>query len=600
MKEKQKGSYVMLGSMVFFIWSLAGISRNCMAMPAVSVADAGRVNVRAFKEYVVDQGKEKEDWQPAFQKALEECGKKGATLFVPCGVYKIRKAIQVPQAEVIKGFMNPGRLTIKGDGRFQSIIQQQVDTENVLDWSGPTYKESYAGGTLKDIALCGGKTCLNIKWHNQFNLDNCYIAGAEEYGIYAEGWSSRFSNAIVRHCKKAGIRGAAHFNNIVIRDSYLSRDKIGISLGSGNGIRIIGVGIESCSDSAIAVMNSSSVSIRDCYFEGNAHPDVNYLGKKGKTFPNVVHLDAYANDVVISGCIFRGGKGYWNANQVGVMGGVNHTIRENRFSNCHVAIKLLRKSAFWDRKDGELPKCLRVTQNDFHITNRVKKYRIDRKLPASGRFLVEAAPGLIEKARAAGCEFEKPALSNIGSEDDSATAKPPAPQVRAGTQAASSPTTLQPLSDEKLGPELMRDGGMEEEGMQHYRKNKYDPAVFEKTDKERHSGRYAMHLVSDSSGDGFIQVFNPRNPLKYYPFFKKRYQVMLWVKNADPAGYNQISIRGTDLKMPLKTSGSEWTRFVFFCQSTKFGGTQYVGIGYGSKKSDCYVDDISIREILFE
>jgi hypothetical protein len=377
----------------------------------------GYVSVSDYEQFVVDRGTETEDWQPAFQKALEACGEKGATLFVPCGVYHIRKAIQVPEVEVIKGFMNPGRMTIQGAGRFQSVIQQDVDTENVLDWSGATYKGSYAGGTLKDICLQGGKTCLNIKWHNQFNLDNCYIAGAEEDGIYAEGWSSRFRNAIIRHCKGAGIRATAHFNDIVIRDCYLSRDKIGIDLGSGNGVRLIGIGIESCSDSAIAVRNTSSVSIRDCYFEGNAHPEVNYLGEKGPTFPNVVHLDAYANNVVITGCIFRGGKGFPNANQIGVLGGTNHSIRENRFTNCNAAICLLATSANWEEFNGRVPQRLRAAQNDLHITDKVKGYRTERGLPPVGTFLVEQEPGLIEKATAAGCEFEPPTLSNIGSED---------------------------------------------------------------------------------------------------------------------------------------------------------------------------------------
>ena len=554
----------------------------------------GHVSVADFAEFAKDRGGENEDWQPAFQKALEECGKKGATLFVPCGVYKIRKAIAVPQVEFIKGFMNPGRMTIQGGGRFQSVIWQQVDTENVLDWSGPTYKQNYAGGVLKDICLQGGKTCLNIKWHNQFALLNCYIAGAEEYGIYAEGWSSRFSNAIVRHCKKAGIRGAAHFNDIVIRDSYLSRDKIGIQLGSGNGIRIIGTGIESCSDSAIAVMNSSSVTIRDCYFEGNAHPEVNHLGVKGKTFPNVVHLDAYATNVVVSGCIFRGGKGYWNATEIGIIGGVNHTIRENRFTNCHVGIKLLARSAAWERMNGCLPRGLRVTQNDFHITNKVKEYRLGRKLPASGRFLVEAKPGLIEKAKAAGCVFDTPTFSNIGSEDDSAT--PAAAATR--KPKAKSPKPVQAHSDEKLGPELVRDGDMEAEGLAPaYREHsKYKPALCEKTDKEQRSGRRSLHLVSDSGGDGFLQVFNPRNPLKP----GKRYQVSLWVKNVDASGYNNIQVVGLNLKVPLKTTDAQWTRFVFSCDGVKTRGTQYFNVGYGTKKSDCFVDDISIREIVRE
>ena len=377
----------------------------------------GYISVTSYRSLTIGVGTEEEDWEPAFRGALAECGKTGRPLFVPAGVYKTRRAIDVPQTEVIKGFMNPGRLAIKGAGRMQSIVWQQVDTENVLDWTGDTYEDGFAGGSLSDLAAVGGKICLNIKWHNHFNLDNCYIAGAEESGIYAEGWSSRFNNCTIRWCRQAGLRGVGHFNNVTIRDCYFSRDRIGISLGYGNGIRIIGCGLESCSDSAIAVFNASSVSVRDCYFEGNAYPETGPLGEKGPTFPNVLHVDAHASNVVVTGCIFRGGKGFGNANQIGIVGGVNDTIRENRFSNCHVAVKLLQASAQWPSKNGAIPKRLRLGQNDFHCTDRVKQYRRDRELPPVGTFLAEAAAGLASAAKAAGSVFEPPALSNIGSTD---------------------------------------------------------------------------------------------------------------------------------------------------------------------------------------
>ena len=377
----------------------------------------GYVSVASYRSLATGLGTENEDWEPAFRKALSECGKSGRPLFVPAGVYKIRRSIDVPEREVIKGFMNPGRLTIKGAGRMQSIIWQQVDTEHVLDWTGDTYESGFAGGSLSDLALAGGKICLNIKWHNHFNLDNCYLAGAEEFGVYAEGWSSRINNCTIRWCRQAGLRGQGHFNNVTIRDCYFSRDRIGISLGNGNGIRIIGCGLESCSDSAIAVLNASCVSVRDCYFEGNAYPKAGPLGDKGATFPNVLHLDAYASNVVVTGCIFRGGKGFGNANQIGILGGVNDTIRENRFSNCHIAVKLLQASAQWPSRNGSIPKRLRLGQNDFHCTDRVKQYRRDRELPPVGVFLAEAAEGLISAAKGAGSIFEPPGLSNIGSTD---------------------------------------------------------------------------------------------------------------------------------------------------------------------------------------
>jgi len=140
------------------------------------------------------------------------------------------------------------------------------------------------------------------------------------------------------------------------------------------------------------------------------------LAKKNFS-PNVIYLDAFANNVVFSGCIFRGGRRYSNANIIGILGGINHTIRENRFTNCNVAVKLLDKSANWDKMNGQVPKRLCVTQNDFYSTKSVKKYRLKHRMPVSGHFFAEAVPELIEKGKALACEFEKPTLSNIRSED---------------------------------------------------------------------------------------------------------------------------------------------------------------------------------------
>jgi hypothetical protein len=389
----------------------------CIAAPCCAAPDLGGVSVGDFEQFALAKGTELEDWQPAFQKALEACSAKGGKLLIPCGTYKIRKAIQVPETEVKKGFMNPGRLTIQGAGRMQSIIWQQVQEENAVDWTGPSQAERFAGGVMKDVGIMGGKICLNIRWHNQVHLDNCYIAGAQQFGIHAEGFSSRFSNLIIRSCKEAGLRGTAHFNDIVVRDSYFSRNKIGISLAGGSGVRVVGVGFEHCADSAIAVMNASSVSIRDCYFESNGVAQSETLGRSGPTFPNVVHLDALANNVVITGCIFRGGRGYGSAYQVGIIGGVNHTIRENRFTNCQVAIRLLAESTHAPKTGGWLPHRLRLMQNDFHMTEKVAKL-LSRASSAEGaRFLAEATPGLIARAKAAGCELEPPTVSRQGSDD---------------------------------------------------------------------------------------------------------------------------------------------------------------------------------------
>ena len=46
---------------------------------------AGVVNVRTFQADAVDVGKETEDWQPAFQKAIEEAYETRKPLYVPTG-----------------------------------------------------------------------------------------------------------------------------------------------------------------------------------------------------------------------------------------------------------------------------------------------------------------------------------------------------------------------------------------------------------------------------------------------------------------------------------------------------------------------------------
>ena len=74
--------------------------------------------------------------------------------------------------------------------------------------------------------------------------------------------------------------------------------------------------------------------------------------------------------------------------------------------------------------------------------------------------------------------------------------------------------------------------------------------------------------------------------------------MQLWVKNMKPGTWEEIRLPGTTLKEPLKTEDAEWKKFVFRTKCTGPIATPYVVIGYGTTTSDCYVDDISIREII--
>jgi len=180
---------------------------------------------------------------------------------------------------------------------------------------------------------------LNIKWHNYFSLDTCYIHGCKEYGIYAEGWSSRFRNSIIRWCLKAGIRAGKHFNNCVIRDCYFSRDGIGIHFMGGYGNRIEGCGLEVCAKAAIFVRGGSSLTINNCYFEGNGYKSKHQDLFNVQGWANTLHLDYSCTHVNVHDNIFRA-----NLDQEGAALSICYTLKchvyDNMFLNTTNGIKL--------------------------------------------------------------------------------------------------------------------------------------------------------------------------------------------------------------------------------------------------------------------
>ncbi len=261
------------------------------------------VSVTEFAELVADPGGEAEDWQPAFQAAIEEAWETHQPVYVPAGEYKIRKVITVGATGEEGKSWTHNSIQIVGAGQYDSVILQEVETENCIDWTGPTYKDSAARGRLANLTLRGGTTCLNIKWHNYFTLDSCYIVGAVENGVYSEGWSSRFLNSTIRWCKGAGIMGRAHFNNCVIRDCYFSRDGVGIWLSGVHGSRVESCGLELCAKAAISLRGIHGLTINNTYFEGNGYKNVTHLPVEGHA--NTIHLDYICEGIRIHDCIFR-------------------------------------------------------------------------------------------------------------------------------------------------------------------------------------------------------------------------------------------------------------------------------------------------------
>jgi hypothetical protein len=354
--------------------------------PAIGQATSHVVAVPRFLERVIDRGGEMEDWQPAFQAAIEVAQDEGKPLYVPPGEYKIRQAISII----------PDRpLRIFGDGRYQSIISQQVDTENCVDWTALAYEDLAVYGALDCMRLTGGNITLNIKWHNHFVMTSCRIDGAKSAGIHAEGWSNRFLNSDIRWCAGYGIYGGegGHVNNVVVRDCYIGRCGIGIYLNGANGSRIEGTCFEA-SNSGIFLGPVQNITINNCYFEGVGSSELNpqYMedgrlkyvdGYPGEPPFNNIHTD-YCRQVTIHDNIFRGQHDKDGA-YISITVLVNGHIYDNQVQGSQSFVKLT-----WDSK---------TRRGKPYSTSRLENVVVENNGYLNVEdLLVEEEGGLIEKA----------------------------------------------------------------------------------------------------------------------------------------------------------------------------------------------------------
>lgn len=352
-------------------------------------AERGPVNILDFEDHALKVGTEEEDWQPAFQEAIAKAKEGQRALYVPGGEYSIRKAITLrPVQRPNGGWYKEPR--IYGDGMYHSVIRQMVDTENCMDWTGETYENGAAYGQLEHLMLTGGKITLNLKWHNNFKLDSCRISGAREYGIYTEGWTSRFLNSFIRWCYEAGFYGYAHYNNAVIRDCYFGRCKIGALIHGGHGSRISGCGFEHCAQSAVMLRNVKGFSISDSYFEGDGYLDSKHF--EAESPANMIEIGFNSRSVSIHDCILR-----YQQDPNGALIAISDLdvghIYDNLFwinnpvQNGLLLMEKCRHRPDWENKISDVI----VEGNNAHNVHSL---------------LTEQVDGLVEKARQNGSSFQ--------------------------------------------------------------------------------------------------------------------------------------------------------------------------------------------------
>ncbi|MFP3905033.1 MAG: right-handed parallel beta-helix repeat-containing protein, partial [Armatimonadota bacterium] len=271
------------------------------------VADALPTNdvitITDYSDRVIDPGGEAEDWQPAFQAAIAKARETQQPIYLPVGEYKIQQAITIEPVKVEKTPFVRNYIHMFGADRFKTKISQQAESENCINWTGPDAKNSAVHGHLASMTIAGGAIGLNIKYHNRFHLDNCYIVAASEYGIYTEGYSSRFENCVVRWCRNIGFYAGGHFNDNIIRDFYFQRNAMGIKFNGVHGSRVESCAFERNAKAAIIMSGIRNLTLCNSYFEGNGYANVDILPVEG--VPHTVMLDRLCRAVSIHDNIFR-------------------------------------------------------------------------------------------------------------------------------------------------------------------------------------------------------------------------------------------------------------------------------------------------------
>ena len=178
------------------------------------------------------------------------------------------------------------------------------------------------------------------------------------------------------------------------------------------------------------------------------------------------------------------------------------------------------------------------------------------------------------------------------------------PELKVAKKVKTSGNITDSATGEVLGPELVTDGNMESNELVGLWHPNHTPKVGEKSEEFAKSGKRSLHIVSDSNGDGLLQIIKPEEWDGLFRInkkgleFGKTYKVELWVKNTNPKQYEELRFAGTSLKEKLVTKDSEWTKFTFYTKFDKKISTPYICIGYGTTKCDSYFDDLSIREVI--
>lgn len=157
------------------------------------------------------------------------------------------------------------------------------------------------------------------------------------------------------------------------------------------------------------------------------------------------------------------------------------------------------------------------------------------------------------------------------------------------------------MLDDGIGPELIVNGDMEEEG--HWVKensgNKTVPKVLEFVMNEKHSDEQSLHLVIERVNENDwaqarSQLFETRRELKY--------RISFWYKITKGAFHVKMRNGPNDSYFEIaKLEGNEdWERFEGFYEEGPEGGTGAWLCFIAAESGECeiFLDDVSVKEAL--
>lgn len=284
-----------------------------------------------------------EDNSAAIEKAIKEAALKGKPCYVPSGIYKITKQINLTGFEdkplLIYG--NRGTSIIKNNGNQHTLV----------------FNKETEGYKLSKLSISGLKITGNSK-----NRSGLYLNGTINLMIKESEFSNHGSNGIsLVDCNQSSLSNievikngintmfTKHSSGLIIMDSYnvvISALKTisnvdGVVISNSKGVSFSGCSVKNNYRNGITLLGSRGCSFQGNFIKGNNEKvgtilESNTFEGYGVFVDKSIHQNHNNNDYFTSGVTFSGNFFFGGVNSkfaIYIIGGEYITIAGNHFQN---------------------------------------------------------------------------------------------------------------------------------------------------------------------------------------------------------------------------------------------------------------------------